>query len=63
MVFLTGYGLYLLIAIELNEDTVSLFVQRLLTCITMSYFLKVVYNAREDLKDEQTPILNEDQPL
>ena len=63
MIFLSGQSLYTIIEGELNENAVSLFVQRILTSLVMSYFLKVVYNAREDLKDEQTPILDEDQAL
>ena len=63
MLFLSGSSLYTIIGGELNENVVNLFVQRILTCLVMSYFLKFVYNAREDLKDEQTPILDEDQAL
>ena len=63
MLLLTGNTVYMIITQELNEDTVYLLIQRLITCLAMSYFLKVVYNAREDLKEEQTPILDEDQPL
>ena len=40
MLLLTGNTVYMIITQELNEDTVYLLIQRLITCLAMSYFLK-----------------------